>query len=157
MVGKRSLTNMEARLLSFIWHFVYRLYTGRVPCIIVTNPEVIKYVGIRAFEKFRNRSFRLILNKDLLSLRDDHWRSVRSTLSPSFSQAKMKLMLQTINDAVFVTLEIIEDHVKQNKPIDVYGLNRGLTLEVIGKCALAIDVESQRNPDHPLLQNCKTN
>ncbi|XP_064094361.1 cytochrome P450 3A29-like [Macrobrachium nipponense] len=80
------------------------LYTGRVPCIIVTNPEVIKYVGIRAFEKFRNRSFRLILNKDLLSLRDDHWRSVRSTLSPSFSQAKMKLVRRTV-DALQLMLE----------------------------------------------------
>ncbi|XP_066944032.1 cytochrome P450 3A29-like [Macrobrachium rosenbergii] len=132
------------------------IYSGRVPCIVVTNPEVIKYVGIRGFDKFRNRPFsRLVRSKNLLSLRDDRWRSVRHTLTPTFSQAKMKLMSQAINDAVSVTLEIIEDHIKQNKPTDFYGLYHGLTLEVIGKCALAINVESQRNPDHPLLQKCK--
>ncbi|XP_068206549.1 cytochrome P450 3A29-like [Palaemon carinicauda] len=132
------------------------LYTGRMPGIVITNPEVIKYVGIRSFDNFRNRPFsRLLTNKNLLSLRDDRWRSVRHTLTPTFSQAKMKLMSQAINGAVSVTLEVIEDHVKQNKPVDFYSLYHGLTLEVIGKCALAIDVESQKNPDHPLLQNCK--
>ncbi|XP_066989436.1 cytochrome P450 3A29-like [Macrobrachium rosenbergii] len=132
------------------------LYTGGIPIVVVTNPEVIKYVGIRNFDNFTNRLFSgLDRDKSLVSLHDDRWRFIRHTLTPTFSPAKMKLMSETINGVISVTLDIIEDHIKEKKTLDVYRLFHGLTLEVIGKCALAINIDSQKNPDHPLLADCR--
>ncbi|XP_064117814.1 thromboxane-A synthase-like isoform X1 [Macrobrachium nipponense] len=132
------------------------LYCGGIPVVVVTNPEVIKYVGIKNFDNFTNRLFsRLDRDKSLFSIRDDRWRFVRNTLTPAFSQAKMKLLSETINGIISVTMDIIDDHIKEKKNLDIYRLFHGLTLEVIGKCALAISIDPQRNPDHPLLADCR--
>ncbi|XP_064091724.1 cytochrome P450 3A24-like isoform X2 [Macrobrachium nipponense] len=131
------------------------LYTGGIPIVVVTNPEVIKYIGIKNIDNFTNRLFSgLDRDKSLLSIRDDRWRFIRHTLTPTFSPAKMKLMSETINGVISVTMDIIEEHIKEKKSLNIYRLFHGLTLEVIGKCALAINIDSQRNPDHPLLADC---
>lgn len=128
------------------------MYMGRLPCIIVTDPDVIKTIAIREFDNFRNRMFCEVgKNRGVLAARDLAWKNARHTLAPAFSQAKMKHMSHAMNKSLSLTFDIIEEHIVDDKPVDVLRVFRGLTMEVICKCGLGLEVNAQRKRQHPLL------
>ncbi|XP_068208781.1 cytochrome P450 3A6-like [Palaemon carinicauda] len=128
------------------------MYMGRLPCIIVTDPDVIKTIAIREFDNFRNRMFCEVgKNRGVLAARDLAWKNARHTLAPAFSQAKMKHMSNAMNKSLSLTFDIIEEHIQKDKLVDFLSIFRGLTMEVICKCGLGLEVNAQRKRQHPLL------
>ncbi|XP_064102546.1 cytochrome P450 3A6-like [Macrobrachium nipponense] len=128
------------------------MYMGRLPCVIVTDPDVIQTIAIRHFDNFRNRMFCEVgKNRGVIAARDQAWKNARHTLAPAFSQAKMKHMSHAMNKSLSLTFDIIEEHIADDKPVDVLRVFRGLTMEVICKCGLGLEVNAQRKRQHPLL------
>ena len=71
----------------------FRTYEGTYVNLMVFDPEFCKEAFIKHFDAFTNR--RVIplggpMDYSLLNLSDDHWKYVRSTLSPTFTQGKLK-------------------------------------------------------------------
>lgn len=91
--------------LSFIYRISHKLfclfstYEGNYINLLVYDPEFIKEAFIKNFEVFTNRrilSFGGPLDHSVLNLTDDHWKYVRSALSPTFTQGKLKKVSLTI-------------------------------------------------------------
>ncbi|CAN7940488.1 unnamed protein product, partial [Ixodes hexagonus] len=79
------------------------------------------------------------------------WKKVRSALNPSFSASKMKTMTPIIHRCVDVMLEVLHDHTDKGEMVNMLDVLQGLTLDVITKCALALQVDCQRNAADPML------
>ncbi|XP_072169465.1 cytochrome P450 3A6-like [Diadema setosum] len=75
---------------------VFGLYDVRRPVLVCGDPDMVRQVLIKSFNTFVNRRETPLCNKEfedaLMNLKDDHWREVRNTLTPTFSGAKMKQM-----------------------------------------------------------------
>ncbi|XP_077285151.1 cytochrome P450 9e2-like isoform X2 [Arctopsyche grandis] len=74
------------------------------PAIFLRDPEIMKLVGIKNFDSFGDHPFPMTDEMDplfgnaLLTLKDQKWRDMRSTLSPGFSKSKMKELFILIEE-----------------------------------------------------------
>ena len=60
------------------------------------------------------------------------WKSVRSTLTPTFSAAKMKKMASIMTESIKIMIQVVEKHAANKTEANFYELFQALTLDVIG-------------------------
>ncbi len=90
---------------------VFAICFGSTPSLVVADPELAKQIMIKDFPNFRNR---FIIQrsgpfkKNVLNARDDTWKRIRNTLTPTFSAGKMKLMVPVIEKSCDKLLEKLE-------------------------------------------------
>ena len=61
----------------------------------MADPEFLRLTMVKEFNSMPNRQdlfFGTIFDKFMSALTDDHWRHVRSSLSPTFTSGKLKLV-----------------------------------------------------------------
>ena len=95
---------------------VYAICLGEKPSLVVADPELLKQIMIKDFPNFRNR-FQFMkptpaFSRNVFNARDDTWKRIRNTLTPTFSAGKMKLMvllIETSCDTLMEKLEKIAD------------------------------------------------
>ncbi|GAV08409.1 hypothetical protein RvY_18101 [Ramazzottius varieornatus] len=143
---------------------VFGYYRGGPSRILmVADHEMLKTILIKDFAHFSDRTIMTSSRKrlpvsfrgNLTVLTGDDWKRVRSTLSPTFTAKKMKMMSPKINNMIDILLSIVEEKCAANEVTDIYGLFQGLTLDVIGSCAFAMEVNCQRNPKDIFLENTR--
>ena len=81
---------------------VYKMGFGRRPTIVATDPEMIKQITIKEFHKFQNRWFPEVndpMSSFLFIAKDEQWRRIRTTLSPTFSAMKLKEVIPLMEEA----------------------------------------------------------
>ena len=94
---------------------VHSLCLGGKPSLVVADPELLKQIMIKDFPNFRNRYVIQrggVFDKNVLNARDETWKRIRNTLTPTFSAGKMKLMEPLIEkscDTLMDKLEKIAD------------------------------------------------
>ena len=92
-------------LLNYFYKYgrVHKMCIGRAPAIVVSDTEIIKQVMVKDFEKFTNRPPVIRpgppLDSALGLARDEKWRRIRHTLTPTFTAAKLKQIVPIINGA----------------------------------------------------------
>ncbi|MEE6477937.1 hypothetical protein FKM82_011677 [Ascaphus truei] len=138
---------------------IQKYYMGRRAMILLCEPEAIKQVLQKDFGNFRNRMKLNMVTKpmsdSLLCLRDDQWKRVRSVLTPSFSAARMKEMCPLINDACDVLVSNLRGFADSGEPCNVQRCYACFTMDAVASVAFGTQVDSQKDPDHPLVQNSK--
>ena len=96
---------------------VFGICLGGRPSLVVGDPELLKQIMVKDFPSFHNR-FQIQppankkMAKNVLAARDDTWKRIRNTLTPTFSAGKMKLMVPLIEkscDTLATKLEKIAD------------------------------------------------
>jgi len=125
-------------------------YMGVMPRILVSDLEILKEILIKQIDTFTNRPDVPRGQPTLISLRDLRWKEIRHILTPTFSSHKLKLMFPLMNLCVDDMSAIL--HGKTGTECDIYEIFQGLTLDVICRCALALKINCQRNPQDEILQ-----
>lgn len=129
---------------------IFTVCLGRLPTIVITEPEVLKTILVKEFASFRNRSDEVKpprpLNCGLLAARDDQWKRIRSILSPSYTTGKMKQMIPLMDDAVNVLMKKLDEVADAEKSVEVVELFGKLTLDVILLTAFGIKTGIQTDP-----------
>ena len=93
---------------------VFAVCLGGKPTLVVADPELLKQIMVKDFSKFRNR-FRFPvpvgppLDKNLLETRDETWKRIRTTLTPTFSAGKMKLMVPLMEKSCDTLMDKLEE------------------------------------------------
>ena len=91
---------------------MFAVYLGDRPTLVVADPELVKQIMIKDFPNFRNRFItqksRPPLDKNVLNAKNDAWKRIRSTLTPTFSAGKMKLMVPLINTSCNMLVEKLD-------------------------------------------------
>lgn len=130
---------------------VWGLYVMTRPFLIIHSPEIIRHVMVKDFSAFPNR-FRnpwdfgaKDVENGVLVSRVRQWKRMRSALSPTFSNAKLKsmcdIMNKCINNTVLRIKRLAED--RHVDVVDIKDLFSRLSLDVICSTAFSIDVNSQ--------------
>ncbi|XP_075533652.1 cytochrome P450 3A8-like isoform X2 [Dermacentor variabilis] len=83
----------------------------------------------------------------------EEWKRVRSVVNPAFSSAKMKLMSRVMNDCGNTLVEVISERLSTGRAtVDVTKLSQALSMDVVTKCALAWQVDCQRDHGNPIMK-----
>lgn len=130
---------------------------GRVPILIIKDPELIKDVLIKDFNKFADRGIKLHekvnpLSAHLFSLEPKRWRPLRKHLSPVFTSGKLKEMFNLILKSSENLEEYLTKIVKDNESIECRKLTSKFTTDVIGSCAFGVDVNAFVDERNEFLQ-----
>lgn len=132
---------------------IFGYFYGPRPYLVIHDLDMIKEVLHTEFKNFTDRPELEVsvkpITDSLVHLRGEKWKNVRRSLTQAFTGSKIKHMSKLINGSVSTLLKSIE--AQDGSPFDVYQSVQGLTMDVIGKCALAMDVDCIRNPQEPLL------
>ena len=113
----RKYNGIHLMHLDFVKKYgkVYAICLGGKPSLVVADPELLKQIMIKDFPNFRNRYMVQrsgLFNKNVSNARDETWKRIRNTLTPTFSAGKMKLMVPLIEkscDTLMDKLEKIAD------------------------------------------------
>ncbi|KAI2474117.1 cytochrome P450 9e2-like [Diabrotica virgifera virgifera] len=124
------------------------------PMVQINDPELIKDVTVKNFDHFMDHTNQVSENSDplwtknLVALRGQQWRDMRSVLSPSFTSSKMKVMFTLMTECA----QNFSKHF-QNKNQDIVELElkdtfTRFTNDVIATTAFGIKVDSLENPEN---------
>lgn len=145
--------------------FVGMYDIGGVPVYLIRDPELIKKVGITDFDHFTNHSIMIdekvdpVMGRVVISMRDQQWRDMRSTLSPAFTGSKMRLMMPLLNDCSIsfcgmLRKEIEEkhhsssDHAVVGVEHDLKDLFSRIHTDAIASAAFGLQVNSLSDRDN---------
>uniref|UniRef100_A0A1I8P6L7 Cytochrome P450 n=1 Tax=Stomoxys calcitrans TaxID=35570 RepID=A0A1I8P6L7_STOCA len=131
---------------------VYGVYT---PGLLIRDPELIKAVLVKDFEKFGNRTFQCnarsdpIGNMALFFSPFSYWRRMRPKLSPAFSSGKLKHMyplLQAVGKSLEDNLQAKGDEFVQ----EFKQICGQFTTDVIATTILGYQSHALQNSQDPL-------
>ena len=130
-------------------------YRGPNPVITTTCPEILKEVFIKDAENFVDRP--LLDRSDniphLINMRGQDWKRARGVLATTFTAAKMKKMSGIMGGTIQTMMKLLEDKVDNDTGVvDVNDVFQRLTLDTIGQCALAMNVNCQVDREDKFLK-----
>ncbi|XP_050396641.1 cytochrome P450 3A13 isoform X1 [Patella vulgata] len=133
-------------------------FNARLPVLSVADPDTIKDICIKHFSHFVDRPTILPMDKYekgfLTLVRGAKWKSSRSILTPTFSSGKLREMMPLMQTCTENLLKHLEQHADSGKSVDVTTFIKGYSLDVICSVAFGIDVDSQNEPDNPVIKAC---
>ncbi|XP_015591510.1 cytochrome P450 9e2-like [Cephus cinctus] len=131
------------------------------PVILIRDPKLVLDIGVKNFENFPNhRSFidekmDKLFAKNIFFLRDERWKEMRATLSPSFTASKMKFMFELISKTSKDFVTYLLEHPEETKSIETKDAFTRYTTDVIATAAFGISVNSMRDKDNDFYVNGK--
>ncbi|XP_049339563.1 thromboxane-A synthase isoform X2 [Astyanax mexicanus] len=145
----RDLINQYGRVCGY--------YLGRRPVVVVADPDMLRQVMVKEFQKFPNRmklrAATKPMTESVLMLRNERWKRVRSILTPSFSAAKMKEMVPLINTATETLLNNLKSYAESGESFDIHRCFGCFTMDVIASVAFGTQVDSQNDPNDPFVHH----
>lgn len=137
---------------------IYGMFMPSGPAVVVADPELLKEVFVKKFSSFPNRHRMLEFELDpwrynLLALRDDHWKRVRTQLSPAFSSRKLMKMKPAI-ETVLVSLEKnTKLKAESGEAVDLKKFCGAFAMDAIAGAAFGIQVDSLVSPGDPFVKH----
>ena len=130
-------------------------YRGPNPVLFTTAPEILKEVFIKDAANFIDRP--MLDRSDniphLINMRGETWKRARSVLAPTFSAAKLKKMSGIMSSTIMTMVDLLDKTVDTKAGlIDVNDVFQRLTLDTIGQCALAMNVNCQKDREDNFLK-----
>lgn len=125
------------------------------PTYVIRDPELMKQITIKDFDHFVNHRTQIdvahepLMGRSMFMARDQHWRQLRSLISPAFTGSKMRLMLTLVGECTQGFMAHLErDLAGQSRVIDVLDVARRYTSDTIATAAFGLEVNSLENPDN---------
>ncbi|XP_014230874.1 cytochrome P450 6k1-like isoform X1 [Trichogramma pretiosum] len=134
---------------------VIGIYMLQKPFLIVRDPELIKQMFIKDFNVFCNRYFAskrkadIIGSSNLFSIDNPKWKYLRSKLSPAFSMAKSKKLVQLMLKSTDGLMNHLSSQTTDGKTstIECRQLSDKYTTDVITSFAFGIQTNSYLNTE----------
>ena len=90
----------------------------------IRDPELIKEISVKHFDHFVNHrgtideNIEPLFGRSLLSMHDQRWKDMRSTLSPAFTGSKMRSMFSLVADCSNDTINYLLKEAN-GKPLEI--------------------------------------
>ncbi|XP_061575652.1 cytochrome P450 3A40-like [Cololabis saira] len=135
------------------------IYDGRQPVLCITDPAMIKAVLIKeCYSIFTNRrNFRLNGPMyDAVSIaEDDHWKNIRSILSPSFTSGRLKEMFNIMKHHSTNLINNMKKKADKDEPLDMKEFFGPYSMDVVTSTSFSVDIDSLNNPSDPFVTHIK--
>ncbi|KAL3842944.1 hypothetical protein ACJMK2_020917 [Sinanodonta woodiana] len=132
-------------------------FIGNIPQLIVTDPEMIKQMLVKQFSEFTDRPrtirFTKFFDSAITVAQGEHWKFLRSTLSPTFSSNKMRNMTPLISKCLDSLIQNAKTLSEGGKTVEMRKLFGAFTMDAICSTGFGLQVDSQSNPDDPFVKN----
>ncbi|XP_071507570.1 cytochrome P450 3A6-like [Diadema antillarum] len=157
-----SVTGMHICFPEFTKKYgkVYGFFMFNKPIYVVSDPEMVREIGVKSFSNFTNHEMFVLknrpLDKGLSMLQDQHWKDVRNIITPTFSAAKMKKMSGLINECCDYLVKNLGARQQKDNEVNVNSVFEAFTMDGIARCAFGLEIDSQNNPNDPFVANAKT-
>ncbi|BES94661.1 cytochrome P450 [Nesidiocoris tenuis] len=122
-------------------HFFWR------PTLIIRDFDTITDVMVRDFDHFTSNTLPSNQEYDmtggnLLFLHGMQWKEMRNKISPFFTPAKVKAMLASVDVSMPKAVDVLENSLKTDEPLDVGNLLTQITVDVITQACFGIESDS---------------
>ncbi|XP_064394654.1 cytochrome P450 3A24-like [Halichondria panicea] len=130
-------------------------YFGIAPQLVIFDLDILKQVLVKEFDSFMDRPIfpdllrRKRLPRGLLLTRGEAWKTSRRTLTPTFSAAKMKMMVPLIENSAQGLLKRMGEIAESGQSADVFKVFGSFTMETIIATAFGrvIDIQGGENDE----------
>jgi len=118
------------------------------PTLYLMDLDLVKSVMIKDFDSFVNRRGFAVEKTDplfhnmLINARDQDWKNLRSTLSPTFSTGKIRRMYQCFNESSNKLADFIRKEIQTDSQLDVHDVFTRYTMDVISSAAFGLDSQA---------------
>ncbi|XP_032225376.2 cytochrome P450 3A8-like [Nematostella vectensis] len=139
---------------------VFSFCTGKNVEVIVADPDMLKQILVKEFSSFRNRHFAFppkgLIRLGLFASKDEDWKRVRSTLTPTFTSGKMKTMIPLVSKSCDTLIQKLGEVADTEHSINMLSWYSQMTLEIILSCAFGVDSNVQTNQENEFLQKARS-
>lgn len=143
------------------WGKVHGTYLGNHPTLVVAEPEYIKEIFIKQFHKFPHRTQVLYIsdwwNNSVVMASGEHWRYMRSIITPAFSAAKLRKMQpqlnETLNTMSTTLLRMVEN--VRGGVLDMRKVLSALTMDIICNTSFGYRMNTLQDLDNEFSQHAK--
>lgn len=135
---------------------VVGIFSGRMPSMLVFDTDMLQQIMIKQFDNFSNRidlGFTAPpLDKSVALLKDEEWRSVRATITPSFSSAKLRNMAVQMNECCDTLCSNLEHRSDSSQVFDFKEVFGAFTMDVIASTAFGVQIDSHNDPNNEFVK-----
>lgn len=134
------------------------------PTYIIEDPELVKQICVKNFDSFMNHldlgstENDPLFNRALISMKDNEWKEMRSSLSPVFTGNKIRLMFELVKECADTMMKYCKNRLKKEGSaleINVKDLFQKSTVDVISACAFGVKIDSLKDPENPVFLSVK--
>ncbi|NXO70163.1 CP3A9 protein, partial [Phainopepla nitens] len=138
---------------------VWGIYDGRQPTLAVTDPQIIKSVLVKdCYTTFTNRrrtDLVGVLNNAISLAEDEHWKRLRTVLSPTFTSGKLKEMFPIMKHYGEVLVKNVQKQVEEDSSISVKDIFGSYSMDVVTSTSFGVNIDSMNNPKDPFVREMK--
>ncbi|NXY16006.1 CP3A9 protein, partial [Atrichornis clamosus] len=138
---------------------VWGIYDGRQPVLAVTEPQIIKSVLVKdCYSTFTNRrrvDLAGVLIEAVSLAEDEHWKRLRTVLSPTFTSGKLKEMFPIIKHYGEVLVKNVQQQVKKDNSLPVKDIFGSYSMDVVTSTSFGVNIDSMNNPKDPFVREMK--
>ncbi|XP_005106301.1 cytochrome P450 3A29 [Aplysia californica] len=142
---------------------LYGIYFFRKPVIMILDLELLKQVFVKDFGNFRDRFLfpdrklhQPILRKGLFFEKGDNWHRQRKIMTQPFSSGKLKTLMHHINRTGRYLGDSLALCAREGKMAEAKVVFGAYALDVICGAAFGLDIDCQKNLDHPFAQYARS-
>ncbi|CAB3252953.1 unnamed protein product [Arctia plantaginis] len=153
LMRKQHITD---QLDDLYYKFSGERFVGRFeftnPVLYIRDLELIKKITVKDFEHFLDHRIMIdekmdpLFGRNLLSLKGQEWKDMRSTLSPAFTSSKMRLMVPFMVEVSDLMTQSLKAQIKDSGvdyiDVDCVDLTARYANDVIASCAFGLKVDS---------------
>ena len=117
----RKFNGVHLLLCDYIQKYgkVLAVTLGKKPSVVIADPDMLKQILVKDFWNFSNRAVSVKIpgpmGKSVFFARDNAWKRIRTTLTPTFSAKKMKGMVSMMEESCDRLIAKIEKVVDTGK------------------------------------------
>ncbi|XP_034830395.1 cytochrome P450 9e2-like isoform X2 [Maniola hyperantus] len=161
-----NIDNIAKHMDSYYQAFPGEKFVGKYefmkPVLIVHDLDLVKRITVKDFENFiDHRSFvsedvEPLFARNLISLKGQEWKDMRSTLSPAFTSSKIKLMVPFMEEVGEQMIQALKKQIKESPTGSIDADCKDLTAryanDVIASCAFGLKVDSHTDRNNQFFQ-----
>ncbi|XP_070392688.1 cytochrome P450 3A14-like [Dermacentor albipictus] len=137
---------------------IYGFYNGDVPVVVTRDINFVEHVFVRNFNNFVDRGITMatdqnhpVLKKSIFHACGLLWKSIRSCVSQSFSDSKLKQMMPHIEEDASIFIKSLEQYADTGEEVQMLRKFEELSMDYVARGSFGIDERFQGKPDHPLM------
>lgn len=134
-------------------------FIGSFPTLVICDPEIIGEIMVKRFSNFTNRPVFGTIDDITASMmaiaKDDHWKFIRSSVSPSYSTKRLRDMSLLMNLAVESFVKNLETVADTGKDYDIKNIFASLSIDTIAATGFGLEVNTQKEPDCAFTRNAR--
>lgn len=124
------------------------------PTLCIRDLELIKQLAVKDFDHFTDHINIIepeadpFIAKNLLNMKGNEWRQMRSTLSPVFTGSKMRIMYKLMTECATDVTEYLRAKCVDILDVELKQLFTKYTNDVIANTSFGIKCDSLRNEEN---------